>query len=179
MRPNAPHTCPPLSSRLFSSIGALCMMTCMPTFAQPQLAACDLVDRQLVSTLLLSTIRQDFPTRDVRPGMGAAESVCAFFGAAPGYFVLVFLWEYPRPADTVAAIRDGVRVFTSLGGEYALEKGLGDEAYWCRSGSTEHGFFVRKGNRLLSFRASWNDTITSTEARKRLTLIMPAIVSKL
>ena len=179
MRLNAPHTCLPLSSRLFVSIGALCMMTCIPTFAQPQLVACDLVDRQMVSTLLQSTIRQDFPNRDVRPRMGAAESVCAFFGAAPGYLVLVFLSEYPRPADTVAAIRDGVREFTSLGGTYALEKGLGDEAYWCQSGSIEHGFFVRKGKRLLSFRASWNDTISSTEAKKRLSLVMPAIVSKL
>lgn len=156
------------------------MMTCMPAFAQPQLAACDLVDRELISTLLQSTIRQHSPNRDVRTGwMGAAESVCSFFGTAPSHIVLVFLWEFPRPADTVAAIRDGVRTFTSLGGTYALEKGLGDEAYWCGSGSTEYGFFVRKGNRLLSFRTSWNDTISSTEAKKRLSLIMPAIVSKL
>ena len=166
--------------RSFASISALCMMTCTPAFAQPQLVACDLVDRELVSTSLQFTIRQHSPNRDVRQGwMGAAESVCSFFGPAPGYFVIVILWEHKSQSDTVAAIRDGVRSATSLGGTYEFEKGLGDEAYWWRSDATEHGFFVRKGQRLLSFRASWNDTITSTEARKRLALIMPAIVSKL
>lgn len=166
-----------LSCRLLAASIPLWTLTCVPALAQPQLVACDLVDRQLVSVALQSTVRGHFPNREIRSRRGAAESLCLFWAERSRF--IVYLAEYPSPAAAAHAFREDVSTSAGASPMYVTEKGLGDEAYWWSFETEAHGFFVRKGRRVLTLRTSWADSITGPEAKVRLRPIMPAIVSKL
>jgi hypothetical protein len=135
------------------------------------------MDRQLASAILQSPIEQHFPNRQVQARRGAAESLCLF--GTPRSKVFVYLSEYSSAADAARAIHENVSTFTGSGPTFVTKKGLGDEAYWWSVDTEAHGFYVRKGRRLLTLKTTWGDSITSSEAKARITPFMSSIVDKL
>ena len=164
-----------MSTSTLAATVALWVVTCSTALAQSQLVACDLMDAQLATTIVQSPIERYFPNREVRLQNGAVKSVCLL--TTSRILVFVELSEYSSPADAARALQE--HVSPSLGTTYSAEKRFGDEGYWWSLRTESHGFVVRKGKRLLNLRTNWRDSITSAEAKARLTPVMPSILSKL
>jgi hypothetical protein len=156
-------------------VASLALVLVLPVAAQPQVAACDLMDQKMASEVLREDIQQHTPNRDVKVADSVTVSAC-FFAAANGS-IRILLSEYPTPAD---AIR-GVQAITFRSGvaKFSTEKELGDQAYWWSAGEGSHGYVIRRDKRLLYVETRWYDTLQAGEAKQRLSRFIGPMAAKL
>lgn len=143
--------------------------------AQAPLVACDLVDQQAASKILLASIKQHSPNRQIQSTGGGQASACVFF-AERGHLKSQLL-EFPTAADAARTYKQATVASPDV--SVKSESGVGDEATWWSIGSEAHGITVRKGKRVLVIDTRWSDGAQANDVRGRIKASVQSMASRL
>ena len=139
---------------ILPTIAAFAIVLVSTNVHAQEVAACDLIQSNVVLGLMREPVSQHTPNRQFQLFEGAKISTCIFF--AKRNRVHLTLQEFPDATKASQAYAKGT-IGTGFA-KFSPADGLGEKAVWWTRATEAYGYFVLKGKRVLSFESRWGDS---------------------